>query len=166
MIDYDKLKLAHTLTKKLPYNSYSFDCWCTQDGYYYVLNFEEDKVITHEHESKDIDDLINILQAFAKSKSKYKTGDTVWYIDCTLADGPICTATIGSTNYITGLFSDEKWYAELSSGLNVPMDCCYPTREDLIKAQIMYWSSLKSTCEHVFMGVCYSKCFKCGEFYR
>lgn len=73
MIDYDRLKYAHKLTEKLPYEDYSFDCWCNcnfESGYLYVLSFDDEKNITHEYESENIEDLIVILEDIVNQKKE------------------------------------------------------------------------------------------------
>lgn len=85
MIDYEKLKLAHELTKKLPFFSYSFDCWCctgTESGYFYVLSFDDHEGLFHKYESENIDDLIEKLQDFIQVKPKAEI-----CIECGLRQG-------------------------------------------------------------------------------
>src|SRR5690606_8660383 len=92
MIDYEKLKEAHALSRKLPFKIYSFDCWCCskiESGLLYVLMFEDHEGIQHHHESENIDELILMLHDLIKTKTKYKTGQDVWFIDCTKINGPI-----------------------------------------------------------------------------
>lgn len=65
MIDYDRLKYAHELAKKLPYEAYSFDCWCNKgfdSNFFYSLSFQDEKDISHEYESENIEGLIIILE--------------------------------------------------------------------------------------------------------
>ena len=74
---------------------------------------------------------------------KYAVGQEVWYIDCTYREGPICSAKIGSISSFDELFGEKKYYAELSTGLLVPINCLYPSEQELIDAQIEYLESRK-----------------------
>ena len=150
MIDYEKLKLAHELTRKLPYDSYHFDCWCCtgiESGFFYVLTFEDNKNLTHEFESENIDDLIAKLQEITQPKYKYKAGQKVWRID---GHEPIQLTICDIDHYEPVEYLDENgaWWCE---------EQLYPSREALIEDQLEYWYSLK------IKAISSSKtCPKCG----
>ncbi len=95
MIDYDKLKLAHELAEKLPYDWYAIDAAqgtgaCTN---YYSLTFEDNEGMSHEYEFKhdDIDDLIAKLQEL--TQPKYTKGQEVWIIKKTSTLFPLYGVT-------------------------------------------------------------------------
>ena len=145
MIDYEKLKIAHTLTKQLPFSSYSFECWCCtgiESGYFYTLQYEDGAGMTHEYESENIDDLIEILKKFTPPQPKYKVGQEVWFIDCTEKNGPISHGVLRYYEYREHLFGEHKYFSCVGDGYYMPEDCLYPSKEALIKAQIDYWKGL------------------------
>jgi hypothetical protein len=139
MIDLEKLKLAMELVDKIDYGiSYHRDK--THAGN------PKDTFCLHHYGSEeryiDIDELISKLQELTTHESKYKVGDKVWFIDCTERDGPICNGIIESIETITRQFNEQCNFIKIEC-YQIPEDCCYPSREALIDAQINYWYDLK-----------------------
>lgn len=181
MIDYDKLRMANELADKLPYESFHFDVWHTQDGYFYLLTFEDKDNMTNEFESENIDHLIAKLQTLTQPKAKYEDlkyepGNRVWRLNEEYEPYGFCIKGRGWENEIMYLEisedDGEMWWNESE---------LYPTKLALIEAQIEYWEKMRSRecknevteeCQHESDGCCYiddvaqSKCLKCGEFYR
>ncbi len=172
MIDYQKLKIAHELTKILPFTSYSFDCWCCtgfESSFFYTLTFEDNENIIHEYESENIDDLIKKLQELTKKQSKYKMGQKVYYLD--LPTSVIYSSVIQKINddeyEITGEINGTKNYF-LENEL-------FETKEELIKSQVNFWIKnlseyLSINCQHQqntrsFDGVTHM-CIDCNQLFK
>jgi hypothetical protein len=142
MIDYDKLKLVHELAEKLKTEDWSIKYGYYNGNGYFVLTFYDFEDMFHEYEHSNIDDLVSKLQELTgELKPKYKVGQEVWLID----DSEICTALIDKyddreyflrkcTQVESGMATGKGWIAE---------DKVYPSREDLIEAQIDYWNKLR-----------------------
>lgn len=146
MIDYEKLREAFILAQKYALLKDSHCRICAQFHNDCVVNFDiygEPEIYTN------IDDLIKKLESLVQPEQKYKHGAQVWYIDCTQSEGPICNATVTKTESVGWLWGEKRSFCELSSGLNIPEDVCYPTKAQLIEAQIEYWAKiLQEDCEH------------------
>lgn len=150
-----------------------------------MINYEKIK-LEIEDKFKDIDDLITTLLALSEPEPKYKVGDKVWYID--LPVNQIHSSIIIKVN------NDE--YA-VDGSINGTKDDfieseLYPTKADLIEAQIAYWTTMREPekfqhqwnhgelsptycsrfgvgpdCQHeTVLKIKPYKCIKCGEFYR
>lgn len=169
MIDYEKLKLAHTLCKKIPYDSYSFDCWCCtrfDSGFFYTLTFEDEHNFTHEYESEDIDDLITKLKELTEPKPKYKVGQLIWFV----VDSKIYSYNIENIEEDRCgdfIYNGDDWKIYESD--------LYPTKQALIESQIAYWTSLREhdaqrnqpevdvdRCQHQVTFDSGFICVKCG----
>lgn len=187
MIDYEKLKIAHELTKKLRFSYYCFESWCGlgfESGYFYTLKFEDNNNIFHEYESEEIEELIAKLTELTAPKYKYKVGDWIWcYSYENIPDrvqvefhpeGNKNTYQVRHENGMTGFYEEER---------------LYPSFDDLVEAQIKYWVNLRSEhnleqaekyytdkdknpkCQHESDGAIYTSyppknmCKKCQEFY-
>ena len=167
MIDYEKLRKAHELTKKLPFESYSFDCWCCtglESGFFYTLTFEDNENMSHEYESQNIDELIAKLQELTKPQPKFQIGQEVWLVGN--FGEPITAKVLGKMGGDVDLgFKDGTCRYGVLTGL-------YPTKQSLIEAQIAMWLKMNEECQHESDGNCYTsypatlKCKKCGEFYK
>jgi hypothetical protein len=135
MIDYEKLEQTYILCEKLEswcfnlqHSEYGFEFQFTHDGYtcsYMTLG-----------------ELIDVLQRLTQPKAKYKVGDRVWFIDCTKRYGPICDGIIDSIETVTRQFNEQCNFVKIGC-FQIPEECCYPSRESLIDAQINYWYDLK-----------------------
>ncbi|MCF1193399.1 hypothetical protein LRR18_17550, partial [Mangrovimonas sp. AS39] len=82
MIDYLKLKIAHELTNKLPFESFDFQL---SVGTYnnIVLHYEDDKNMWHEYEYESLDDAILKLtelttKSYSPPPAKYHEEQEVW----------------------------------------------------------------------------------------
>lgn len=142
MIDYEKLKLAHELCYKLPFDIYSFDCWYRGYATWYVFTYEDCEKINHEHESEDIDKLITKLQELTQEqpKAKFKVGDEVWVrSDKDFIEGEIVSIEFKKHRFIYDINFD---YIDSGIKCREPEDELYTTREALIEAQIEYWTCL------------------------
>lgn len=127
MIDYKKLKLAHELVSKLPFDDFDLEL---QVGTYnnIVLHYTDNESMFHEYEYDCIDDVIATLQELTQPKPKYEVGTTWWYLDeanfVRFAKPRSLLITEENKNWYR---ADEEWY---------------PTKSQLIEAQIEYWQSL------------------------
>lgn len=151
MIDYDKLKLAHELADKyskknkqmvrISYELYTFEEYESKFRMY-IFDWHDD--FYHS-----IDDLITKLQELTQSEpqSRYKVGDIVWML---VDDEPYETRV----DSVCGL----KYYLyKFTSGL-VCESLIYPTKAELIEAQIFYWrDQLSEELEQYVSDYCTSK---------
>lgn len=150
MIDYDKLRLAHELANKYYQQSNSgvviesnFEFGCTLE---YVYRLWIDQNISSFNE---IDDLITKLKALTQPEPKYKVGDTVWM---EINGEPVSRFIFKNAG--------PKYYLEGYVGLMYESEL-YPTKAELIEAQIKYWTSMREP-EHEFeKGIC----VHCGDKY-
>ena len=130
MIDYDKLKYAHSLAEKLIYPLF-FSVTINEDGYdFYIGNSDKDLQSMTVAESHDIDLFIAKLEELVKPEPKYEVGDIVYYLD--LPVNVVHSAFIrrcDDDEYTLNIGDNGTKEYFLESDL-------YPTREDLIKAQI------------------------------
>ena len=133
MIDYDKLKIAHTIAAKI--NRGLFTCnfhspdflefsFTSNDGAHYVM--------------RDIDDAILKLTEMSKPKQKYALNSIVYALD---GFNGIIEVKIHHT-YITSTHTNMKIYVS-TRGAKYAESELYPTREALIEAQIDYWQKLR-----------------------
>lgn len=185
MIDYKKLKLAHSLILQVN-EKYSLATYvsCQYDTYHrlHALNSE------WFEDFEDLDDLIAKLKELVASKPRYELKQEVWFV----VSGEI------KKRYISQIYKNSETddYIIQAGGYS-SIECnFYPSREALIQAQIDYWESLKfedaieyvrknhdgtiknlapKECQHESDGKMYGamewgatgqlKCKKCGEFY-
>lgn len=135
MIDYEKLKIAHEMGKKLPTGisvTLSINSGDIHKSYELSMIIQTEETIEHIN---TIDELIAKLRELTKPEPKYKVGDTWWFLD-----GPdFITYPLPQSLLITEenknwFRADEEWW---------------PSRESLIQAQIDHWIELKQEhCEH------------------
>lgn len=183
MIDYEKLKIVHTMAENLFVNftmdltsiNGAIGMCCGVLKYDYKLSEDGPCGYIKEIPFANLDFLLKELEKLTQHESRYKVGDEVWYIDCTNKEGPICQATIGNIQSHDLVFGEIKDYGDLSSGLLVPLDCLFPSRAALIECQLKYWSKLyeetypgylclirkapKNECKHLWVR---GKCHDCG----
>ncbi len=143
-----------------------------------------------ESQRKICDLIAELMPQYYKSKEeltqpdpKYKPGQTLWYRDEEY-NLPMSFKMLGWKSEEDGIYIDGCKESEL-----------YPTKSQLIEAQIEYWKSLREPseggvkvfeCQHesdgkyydIYLGMCSfnnqlpyhdffrCKCIKCGEFYR
>lgn len=185
MIDYNKLKIAHELAEKYKYDKTHP---CTITHHVIFLEFgghaQQHNLILKDgiHRYADIDSLISVLRELTRPEPKYKD---CWYVGS--GGHPRCTKVLNQEGYAICEETDNEAYGVLVT--------LYPTKSQLIEAQIEYWQSLRepqdeycnvsgaklgkpNECQHesdgqlhtvVSFGACVekiSKCAKCGEFYR
>lgn len=127
MIDYEKLKLAHEimLNNDKFYCTYEFG-WC--DKVVFNLYDDEDNYIIFT--TYDVDSLIEKLQELTQPEAKYKMCQEVWIND---HGSPSCLFISDVT------FQHSYW--EYNGLYNESQ--LYLTKDDLIEAQIKYWTELK-----------------------
>lgn len=182
MIDYEKLKKAHELAEE------SSDFWF--EGVFGVSGGPEYLLFDVDGEEIDCfgseDELIAKLTELTQPKPKYKIGDKLYFKDD--ADN--------IQDFIVGHIEGSKLYREQEySPLCLHENEVYPTKSELIKTQLRYWSELAYQerskpideyepkfegdvegfeCQHVSDGtpiittdsLVLKKCLKCGEFYK
>ena len=142
MIDYDKLEIVHGLYPQ---------------GYLKIIPmFGSSGELTEIHYSMDIeniipdyfsniDDLIVKLQEIVRQEPKYKVGQLLWFIDMPHSKRePIfkimqleCKSIDIDEDAIRYVFHDDYCW-------EIKEEDVYPSREDLIEAQIAYWTCLKN----------------------
>lgn len=131
MIDYDKLKEAHDLANE------------TECEICYGLRMASGNILHLYGIDHLIEKLNDIKDLIVKpNKPKYEIGQEVWLLDCDM----ICTATINGwvdDEYrLKGCKSfDDKWSTGKDYALEEQL---HSSREDLIDAQLEYWSKLKN----------------------
>jgi hypothetical protein len=104
---------------------------------------------------------------------KYAIGDRVWWLDGrnTITSGVIIEGQVSGRGDGINYLTDNKWCMFETQ--------LYPSREDLIDAQVNYWCSLREpnkSCKHESDSYYYitnhkpqkhsRKCKKCGAFYK
>lgn len=136
MIDFEKLKIAHELAAELKTkrNVTATICVC------HLLNGDFRYVLTDGRLQQDafesLDALIARLQELTQPKSKYKIGDSVWFV--ILSHKWMAIET--EINHVEG----NKYH--VSHGNWLREEELYPTKEELIEEQIAYWHQLKMQC--------------------
>lgn len=186
MIDYDKLKLAHTKADNLPFEDWEVRHTYGKPDNYYVLTFTDDEGLWNEDCYKNLDELIGRIMELTQPNPKYKDA---WYVGP--GGHPRCTKAMNEDGYMVCDETDND-----AMGMHVTM---YPTKSELIEAQIAYWTNLQKEfdvqyalseegqakiregmkqlieeCQHEPERSLYFhadgarsyKCLKCGEFYR
>jgi hypothetical protein len=173
MIDYDKLKVAHTMIERYALDKEwdinlsarfdSFDTkrfgWILSDG-------------NGDHRFGNIDDLITNLRKLTQTEPKYKCGDIIWIV---YEQNPLCfvveEVNFRSNNKFMYRLSGEYPGAAFEENL-------YPTKSQLIESQIEYWSNMREPqdeycnvsgaklgrreeCNHELMSK-YGDCGECG----
>ncbi len=78
MIDYDKLRQAHSLCDKLDFDSWTLDHSYGKRISYLHLSFEDKDGLVCENEYDCFDDLLSMLKELTTTKPKYVAGDIVW----------------------------------------------------------------------------------------
>ncbi len=131
MINYDKLKEAQNLCQKL--EGYYFSGWFDSQGKSenYLFNPEKHNIFTG-----DMDGIIDKLLELTQSEPKYKAGQKLY----ALYEGGIkevevlCSDWDSETNtYRCEIVNPRLWWYEHE---------IYPTKSDLIDAQIKMWSDM------------------------
>lgn len=124
MIDYDKLKIAHTFIDKCE-SHYLAHINSKKHGHEYTL--VDWKIEMPDLIYDNIDDLITKLRELTQSEPKYKKGQTVWTLTNHEAPDDIIEITLNQD------INDDE-------GL-------YPSKAALIEAQIEYWSNMQYSQE-------------------
>lgn len=143
MIDYEKLEEAHELAQKYGKEvaiNLEVSLTCNRFGQYneYSICLECDVVF---FKTESIDELIDKLRGLnAKATNKYKEGQTVWRLNDEYRpqEMVICSVDLDSEE----MYLDEQdasWWVE---------EQLYPTRDDLIIAQLRYWSGIATDDEY------------------
>jgi len=135
MIDYGKLREAHELADqaKIAIRTQTRHV----NGKYrkflgWIMDFSADNSF------ESIDDLITKLKELTQPEPKYKEGSQVWFTECgDIRNGYI--KSIRNDSYLIDL-NDDVSYCEKEDDL-------YPTKSQLIEAQIQYWQSLRDQSE-------------------
>lgn len=118
MIDYDKLKIAHEMAKKINQRVSVSVCYLVADDKpTFVLDHCDSK---NNVTSYNFDDLITKLKELTQPEPKYIDG---WVID--------------------GFGNIEFWRNMTQEDIEKNSLKVYPSRESLIDAQINYWYDLK-----------------------
>ena len=155
MIDYEKLKEAMKLAKKLP------ELYCVlievgANGVMFsidILDGAPDSCLLYD---VSLDELIVKIRELTKPEPRYKEG---WFLRGTTT--VVCKCALDCDGYAVHMDEDDDISAESWGKI------MYPSRESLIKAQIEYWHGLlfpeeaKSSCCSVHAGTSE----ECGEFY-
>lgn len=130
MIDYEKLKECHKLCEKYArQNEYSI---------YMEMRFTYCGTVEYELSEdntclfSNLDDLLKKLHELTKTEPKYKQGDIVWMVYQNEPCDFIIIHNVGKKysldSYDTGLVNESE---------------LYPSKADLIQAQIEYWQNLR-----------------------
>ena len=153
MIDYDKLKLAHELAHKFANKVDGNFVLISQQVDYF--GGQEENIMYRSNLIKggliacSLDDLIDKLKELTQEeepKAKYTVGDMVFFINKNKIFEGVVDAS-GSNGYRV-LSQGKQWIYQ--------DDDLYPTKAELIQAQIAYWQKLKQEdCEHDFSTVFY-----------
>ncbi len=127
-IDYDKLKLAHEKAGELPFDEWEVRHTYGKPDNYYVLTFTDDQGLWNEDCYKSLDELIAKITELTQPKPNYQAGTTWWYLDGAAFERfPEPKSLLITEENKNWFRADEEWY---------------PTKSELIEAQIEYWQSL------------------------
>jgi len=152
MIDCKKLKFAHYICVGTDFYI-SAEFGHLGGAFIYILNKSQNRRV---FETQDTDELITKLNELTKPEPKYKEG---WFLR---GSTPVmCKCAPDCDGYAVNMDEDDDISAESWGKI------MYPTREDLIKSQLLYWHGLlfpedaKASCCSVQSGTSE----ECGEFY-
>lgn len=156
MIDFEKLAEAYELAYETNH------CLSSEirmiEGAYACSFHLLDNVNKTGDQYFNVDALLAKLSAKKFPSSKYKCGQTVWRLSDEYDPQSLIICTIDPMSKEMYLDEDENWWLE---------EQLYPSKEELILAQLRYWSALGAECDH---ASCEEgdmrKCFHCGELYR
>lgn len=148
MINYDKLKLANELVNKIPGHIFSAKLYSHNsevDSFFHLFNRTG-----YEEFFNSIDDLIQKLQELTEPKSKYKVGDEIWCVhDNKIASWrlPENGAFFSGTYIYAGYFEKDL----------------YPTKQQLIEAQIAYWQAQQEPISQTLKARKYMSTMHCSH---
>lgn len=154
MIDYEKLKLAHSLADKYCQDNKPRQMRTTsqyfEGKWKFYLDLKEGEKILFDWEYDNIDDMLEQLQELTQEeepKPKYQRDDKVW----TYTHGVIKYWLVDSVTW-------EPSFNDYRVNLHEPMGKAslmqsqlYPTKAALIEAQIAYW--LKLDYDEQMLGI-------------
>lgn len=186
MIDYEKLKIAHELTAKIQLSTISMK-YSDHDGAEYYFHSPN----TDSFLYSNLDDLIAKLQELTQPQPKYKVGEKVWH----QIDGVIFHVEIHSIqlqdekSYIYRLSLDGCYIVEESAIfstkealIDAQIKHWTEMREPIFGTEIPISKGGGPYCQHESDGIdhflhskddilkapveTFSKCTKCGKFYK
>ena len=139
MIDYDKLKIAHTIASKIKGGLFI--------SYFYSPDLLEFSFVSIDHDyygTKNIDDAILKLTDLAKPKPKYSIGQTLWGFRAGYGSMEvICTRVLTRPESIIGGVTVEAYNEYKDQNLLCwKEDQLFLDLKSSIKAQIDYWQNL------------------------
>ena len=125
MINYEKLKECHELCREL--GKYYFEVELGLDCGLVELYEKENPDLQFICNTESLDDLLQKLYELTEPEPRYKVGETWWYLD-------------GESQY---LIPKSLLITEDNQNHYRADDEWYPSKAELIQAQIDYWGSLK-----------------------
>lgn len=137
MIDYEKLKIIHSLAEKYRTNNVGREVETVTsfsgDDCSYFISIKEGEKIIFDWDYRDADDAITKLRELAEDepKPKYRIGQKVWFTD-----------KKDIFNFIIYKITGDAYYDE-SYKFGIHESQLYPSSKSLIDAQIEYWTKLK-----------------------
>jgi len=169
MIDYDKLKEAMELAKKLP-ELYCVSIEVGANGVMFSIDILDGDPESCLHYDVNLDDLITKIRELTKpeTKPRYAVGAVVWvnhheansdtyiglsYHEARVVPSQACDMNLGEVYVRTA--SQDAVQITKGSEYACPESNIYPTRQALIDSQIAYWQGLsepKSSCCSVHAG--------------
>lgn len=137
MIDYDKLKEACELASMLEMRCSIEVCFFNN----YACKFVFNAPTPDDNFCKDnIDDFISKLKELTKPEPKYERGQNVWH----LRHNEIIKAQVIEVYWDDDLNDYRLTLIEMKNGkISIGQSLVYPTREDVILAQITYWQDMQ-----------------------
>ncbi len=138
MIDTEKLKIAHELTKKLDGHYVEILLGCDDEPSIKLMN---ENLHLHLLTTWNIDELITKLEELNKPKPKYNVGDIVWRLNDEYNATSLLITEI-EYNHNEYLYLEHQEYCNEQIRPGWLEEQLYPSRDALIKAQIEYWHKL------------------------
>ncbi len=134
MIDYDKIKAASQICLNTKY-FFNIDLG-VDDGT--IALYDSESNISFVCNPTDLDDLIAKLKELTQPKPKYRIGDTLWFEH----NKVVIEGRIDETS--DEYSKDYHLHSVISPsiGFCVHESSLYPTKSELIEAQISYWEKL------------------------
>ena len=141
MIDYKQFQKAQELIKEYAKlgNAISIELSNATGKFKYWI-IRNDRL---GYEAENIEEVISDLQALMKPKNKYKVGQTVYFVD----ENKLSSGVINEIRDFCG--KNLYYFVTYDDEFTLGESLLYPSRQDLIDAQIEYWRRLACACDSV-----------------
>ena len=144
MIDYEKLKMVHSLAEKYCNDNKPRKMRTSAQSFHgnwkFYLDIADGEKILFDCDYDNIDDMLAKLQELTQTeepKAKYAVGQDVWFINI------FHEPTYGTIERITQSIANEPDFIYSFVMHELPEEELYHTKQALIEAQIEYWRKIK-----------------------